>query len=268
MIGLLKYETRPIILAVTPPSIFYYTEDLYNVGIRRGDLIIMIPSKTAFLYTTMPIKPMLDKMSELLYGGITTCEAEWIGEFGKNQLKGFKKAYPYINDDFRCFSVDSGWLILNALKFTIDQGEDIYDPYVFNTRLRQQRFLGCSGIVSISSQSNDRNSAPIGIYNFRYDSVNDILYEIMISSYDQGSLQLFTIYENMNWYDNTTNTPSDIVKSENGCPFKDSQIEYSVKGAGMFYGIAFRITINTMFLTFYIWKRWWNLEIQEITESR
>ncbi|CAG9309836.1 unnamed protein product [Blepharisma stoltei] len=268
MLGLLKYKTRPIILAVTPPSIFYFLEDLYNVGIRRGDLIIMVPSKTAFLYTTIPIKPMLDKMSELLYGGITTCEAEWIGEFGQNQLKGFKKVYPYINDDFRCFSLDSGWLVLNALKFTIDQGEDIYDPYLFNIRLRQQRFLGCSGIVSISSQSNDRNSAPIGINNFRYDSVNDILYEKMIASYDQGSLQLFTIYDDMNWYDNTTNTPSDIVKSENDCPFKDSQIEYSAKGAGMFYGIAFGITINTMFLTFYIWKRWWNLEIQVLTEPR
>ncbi|CAG9309825.1 unnamed protein product [Blepharisma stoltei] len=268
MIGLLKYKTRPIIFTMAPPASFYFLEDMYNVGIRRGDLIIMFPNKIAFAYTTIPIKTMLDKMTELLYGGITINEAEWLGEFGQNQLKGFLKVYPNINADFRCFSIDAGWLVLNALKFTIDQGEDIYDPYMFNTHLRQQRFLGCSGIVSISSQSNDRNSAPIGIYNFRYDSEHDILYEQMVGAYDQGSLQLFTFYEDMNWYDNTTNIPSDIVKSENGCPFKDSQIEYSVHGAGVLYGIAFGIAVSTMFITFYIWKRWWNVEIRAITEPK
>ncbi|CAG9309826.1 unnamed protein product [Blepharisma stoltei] len=266
--SLLKYKTRPLILIVPPPSNIYFLEDMYKVGIRRGDVIMIIPSKIAFLYPFIPEKSMRDDLTEILYGGICTQEAEWLGEFGKNQLKGFLKAYPSINVDFRCFAIDAGWLILNALKFTIDQGEDIYDPYVFNSHLRQQRFLGCSGIVSISSQSNDRNSAPIGIYNIRYDYENDILSETLIGAYDQGSLQLFTFYEDMNWYYNTTNIPSDIVKSENGCPFKDSQIEYSVNGAGILYGIAFGITVSTMLLTFYIWKRCWNVEIKPLTEPK
>ncbi|CAG9309824.1 unnamed protein product [Blepharisma stoltei] len=268
MISLLAYKTRPLILNMAPPSSFYFLADMHNAGIEMGDFILLYPNKLAFAYTTISDPSMLESMAPIAYGGIVINEAEWIGEYGKEVLKGFLKEYPTINADFRCFSYDTAMLILYALKYTLDQGQDVYNSSLFNTYLRQQRFLGCSGTVSINSQSNDRNSAPIGIYNLRYDSQYNILYEQLIGAYDLGSLQLFSFYEDAIWYNNKTNTPSDTVENENGCPFKNSQIEYSANGAGILYGISIGIAIHTIVLAFYIWKKWWNVEIQDIREPK
>ncbi|CAG9309810.1 unnamed protein product [Blepharisma stoltei] len=268
MIRMKDLKVRPCIINFAPPSEFYIMEDLYEAGFRRGDIVILVPNRVAFAFITEPDPVQLAKMSEVLYGGIIISEAEWLGDYGKTILSEMKKVYPTKNSDFRCFSFDGATLLLYGIKFTIDRGGNVENSTLINSNLRQQKFLGCSGTISIDPDSNDRSSATIGIYNMRYDSEDGLLYEYIVGRYDPGSQQLFAFYEDMNWYDNTTNTPTDKIINENGCPFEDSEVEYSANGAGILYGISFSIFVTTMIVTFYIWRKWWIVDIKEMTEKK
>ncbi|CAG9309812.1 unnamed protein product [Blepharisma stoltei] len=136
-----------------------------------------------------------------------------------------------------------------------------------NSNLRQQKFLGCSGTVSIGQDSNDRSVQTIGIYNLRYNG-DGVLHEYIVGRYDPGSQQLIAFYEGFNWYDNTTNIPTDVIINENDCPFDKDEAEYSPNGTGILYGISFSIVIATMIETFYIWRKWWLIDIEIMIEKK
>lgn len=164
---LTKLKSRIYIVFMSYPQLYHFIEGLYDAGLRRGDAIL-IGGNTKMTY---PLIQETDenskrKIIELLYNSITFDQAEWIGEYGQKIKEGFIKEYSE-ETDFRCISFDAAMLILNGIKYTLNKGEDIWDSNVLNQGIRYQKFMGCSGFVSINPDGNDRSTSIVAIYNIR-----------------------------------------------------------------------------------------------------
>ncbi|CAG9335588.1 unnamed protein product [Blepharisma stoltei] len=263
MVNAINSRIRIFIIFINAPSEFYFIEDFYDTGLRRGDAILLFYLRKAYAIITEPDLTQVKKLMELMYGSIVVDNQDWVGSYGQRLKEEYIKNYGS-DIIYRCFSFDAAMLLLNGIKYTIDQGENVEDPAILNANLRALRFVGCSGIVSVDPGSNQRSTSIMSIFILKWNATTNLLYEFSAGKYDLGSVQLIQFYENLIWYDNTTDTPSDTIPYDE-CPFDKGLEEYSKKGAGILYCISFFIVIVTAGTTFYIWKWWWNVEIPMLT---
>mmetsp|Transcript_23765 Transcript_23765/g.23539 ORF Transcript_23765/g.23539 Transcript_23765/m.23539 type:complete len:167 (+) Transcript_23765:1012-1512(+) len=163
---LISLKVRIFVLFIMIPDEFYFIEDFYDAGLRRGEAIFIFPSRISenLVIETDPVQKA--KLYNLLYGSIVVDQADWVGDFGKEVKKGIAANYPGSLTN-RCFSFDSVLLLMNGIKFTLIGGENVEDYKILNANLRKQRFIGCSGTVSIENGSNERSVMTFGIYNMR-----------------------------------------------------------------------------------------------------
>ncbi|CAG9309851.1 unnamed protein product [Blepharisma stoltei] len=261
----LQLRVRVIFLIILPPWQLYFIEDLYNTGFRRGDAIFILYNRpsNAFLYESDPLE--IHKLQELFYGTVTMDQAEWVGTYGKKIKSGFVKAFSEFTD-YRCFSFDSAMLLLNGIKYTIDQGGNIEDFTTLNTNLRLQRFLGCSGTISIDKNSNDRSKSVVGIFNIRWNKELNVLFDYQIGTYDLSSQQLFTFTDNIIWYDNSSNVPSDLIKYE--CDLDPKLIKFSISGARVLYAVDSCVLISSLIALSIVRKLWYHVKLEPLIEPR
>ncbi|CAG9309801.1 unnamed protein product [Blepharisma stoltei] len=259
----LKSKVRIFLLLMIPPAQLYFVEDLYNAGFRKGDIILFVYSRSTSAFAYEPDPAQMKKLEELYYGTITMDQAEWVGEYGKKIQKGYEKAFSASNDAYRCFSFDTAMLLLNGIKYTIDQGGSVEDFATLNANLRMQRFIGCSGTVSIDKDSNDRSTAVIGIYNIRWNE--NSLYNYQIGTYDLSSQQLFTFTDNVIWYDNSSNIPSDLIAYS--CDFDPKSVEFSMNGAKFLYIVDSCVLISVFIALFIIKQYWYHIMIKPLAAS-
>ncbi|CAG9310114.1 unnamed protein product [Blepharisma stoltei] len=239
--------------------------DFYTAGLRPKNCIFLIPNRIAYAQVLVSDVARKQILLELLYGSIVINEAEWLGDYGQEIWQGFLKYYyPFRTPDFKCLSFDGAILLLHGIKYTLNKGENVENATALNLNLRQQKFLGCSGSVSIESWSNNRNSAILGIYNMRWNASTNIIYESLCGVYNLGSEQLFTFTENLVWYNNKTKIPKDTIEENSDCPFNKNQVQYSRKGAAFFYALCLFIDVITLIMVFYIWSKWCNTEIPKL----
>ncbi|CAG9311404.1 unnamed protein product [Blepharisma stoltei] len=267
---IIDLKVRPMLFYVTPPFEYNAIVDFYEAGLRQGNCIFLLTNRVAFVQTKVNGDVAKQRLRELLYGALIIMEAEYIGEYGQEILKELQEYYyPLFYSDWKCLSFDAAMLILNGLKYTLAQGDDYEDNSVFNANLRLQKFLSCSGTVSIESDSNNRNSATLGIYNMRWNESTGLIYESLTGTYSVGSKQLFTFFDNIIWFSNKTTLPDDKIVYDNGCPFDKSEIRFSAKGAAIFYSSSSFIFIVAIIISFYVWKKRWHAKDPEpIKKSR
>ncbi|CAG9309870.1 unnamed protein product [Blepharisma stoltei] len=264
---IISLKVRLFVIFLTPPYSLYIAESFYDAGLRQGDTIFLSSNKLAYGLSLETDIEQRRKLLELSYGGIVVAQTEWIGEYGETVKNGFVKKYGN-HRDFGCWAFDAAMLLLNGIEFTIKQGENVKNYKVLNSNLRKQKFLGCSGIVSIESGGNQRSFPTLGIYSLRWDERIQSLYEELVGQYDINSAQLITLYKSILWYDNTTVIPTDTIVYENDCPFPKSKIFNSNSGAKILYGISAAVVAFTIITAFAIWKKFWkNIKIKQLTTA-
>ncbi|CAG9309821.1 unnamed protein product [Blepharisma stoltei] len=231
--GLIRLRGRLFVVFLTPPYWMYVIESLYDAGMRTGDSFFLSNGRVA--YSIMWETNLLErlKLIDLIYGWIVVSQAEWFGDYGEMIKDGYVKKYGN-ETDFRCLAFDAAILLLNGIKFTVQQGQDVKNYLVMKSNLRKQKFLGCFGTVSIEPGTNQRSLPTIGIHYLKWDEYSRRFYEELVGKYDYSSAQLITFYKSVIWYDNTTSVPTDMLTYENGCPFPAKIIFRSEKGAGVY----------------------------------
>ncbi|CAG9309850.1 unnamed protein product [Blepharisma stoltei] len=267
MKNIINQKVRIFYLNLTPPSCFYFIEDLYDLGLRRGDVIFLAPQRAAYQLLNEKDPNQLRKLNELFYGGLTVDQVEWLGSFGAEVKENFLNIY-HSSPNFKCLSFDAAMLLFNGLKYTIQQGQLVENPRVLIKNLRSQKFTGCSGLVSIDGASNDRSVSVIGIYDMRWNKAEQMIDENQVGIYDIGGEQLFTFSEKIQWYDNTTNIPSDLIIYPNGCPFDPKYKEFSIKSASILYSVDCLCLFVTVITISYAWKKFKGVEIENLKERK
>ncbi|CAG9310181.1 unnamed protein product [Blepharisma stoltei] len=262
---IISLKVRLFVIFLTPPFWFYIVESFYDAGLRRGDALFLSNARLAYSIVWETDLVQQRKIIELLYGTVITAQGEWIGEYGQKIKNGFIKEYGN-ETDFRCLAFDATILLLNGIEFTIKQGQNVNDHQVMNENLRKQKFLGCSGSISIEPEGNQRSIPTIVIFNLKWNEKEQFMYEELVGQYDASSSQLITFYSEIIWYDNTTIAPSDLVTYENDCPFPARNISHSERGAGILYAITISFIFITIIESFYLWKIFWkDIVIEKLT---
>lgn len=150
------------VLCMSDPAPYFWMEVLYDYGIRRGDITIIIttitgPDAISFANGNNT------KREELLFGSLSLYNAGWMGVHGEKIQEEVNKLYNY--SWMSSFYIDATYSIAHSLDLAIREGKDFEDPGVFMTAQRQTRFTGASGLVSLEPNTNDRSLNFFHVYN-------------------------------------------------------------------------------------------------------
>ncbi|CAG9322183.1 unnamed protein product [Blepharisma stoltei] len=252
---------RIFIMLIDPPSVYYVIEGLYDVGIRRGDAIMMFSIKVSFEIALETDPQAKLKLAELMYGSFAVFQDEWVGDYGLYLKDLYVRLMNSVDPVYKCFAYDSMMTVLNAIKFSIAKGDNINTPSVINKSMRLQRFTGCSGTVTFANGSNDRSQVVIVIYNTIYNSTNGKWIDIRVGTYNIASTHPFTFISSITWPGGTSGPPSDIIVKPDDCPFDWKDVQSSFQGTAIFYTISFTIAAGTALLSIYIFRKWWNVYV-------
>ncbi|CAG9332923.1 unnamed protein product [Blepharisma stoltei] len=256
-------QARFLVSILQYPTPYYIFEELYDLGLRKGDLVIFttVSDMTTFSQYDGEFR---NKIYEIAIPIITIYGQSWVGSLGKKALSRISEAYDGLINSYSCVYFDSVLLISYALDFMINRGLDYTDPDKLQKIMRNQQFYGCTGQVNIEKGSNDRIVQTFEIVANKLGE-NENITSYLMGYFRPQSTQLIAIQEPMIYADGSTTKPSDLRTSSSQCPFPDKLIKTFAKGRILVFGICFTVALISFAITFYIWKKWWKFSIEPLT---
>ncbi|CAG9331429.1 unnamed protein product [Blepharisma stoltei] len=259
-------NVRMIVLVLSSPLVDYAAELFYDLGMRRGDIMFfsVFPS---WISTVANKDDYTYKRVEIAIPMITAFQALFVGEKGKKVRDELYETYGNTEpNSYSCLYYDAGYLIGKALDWSINQGNDYTDPYILQNSIRDVRFTGCSGNVYMQKGSNDVLLSSFKIQSNSYNITSGILKIFSIGFLSPTSLNVLTIVNPIVYADGTNDKPTDFRVTRTNCPFDDKLKRLFNKGRALVFGICFFIAVLTAISTFLIWKKWWDIEVKELTK--
>ncbi|CAG9309838.1 unnamed protein product [Blepharisma stoltei] len=250
--NIISYKERVYVLLLRPQSELQAMTEIYGAGLRSSEAIFLMYSNIMYEISGISEKTKIPMVNSIL----NINQEEWVGNLGKILKQSIIK-YTDSNLEFRCFSFDAAMLLFHGIKYTINHGQNFENSTILNKNLRQQKFIGCSGTVSIGSGNNDRPEAMIGIYKIKWNDTSERFYEYQIGQYNFASAKLIAFYENV----------PDLMQKIGDCPFDEDLVKYSYKGAGILYGVSLGLIVTTFIIGLYIWKTYGNSEVKILDEK-
>ncbi|CAG9328050.1 unnamed protein product [Blepharisma stoltei] len=220
---IIDLKTRFVILEVHKPDIFYIIEAFYDLGMRKGDIYLIVGDgmiSTSDLNEKLIGKNSYTKRKEIMSGLIYISFISFQNQFGFNLKSEFLSKYGYIND-YMCLYYDAAYLGLKAINTLMNWGVNLNSSSIQDT-VREIAFTGCSGVVRISQEGNDRITTILGIYNLI--EINSTWTMNLCGEYDPSQLIVLQIKQSISWSDNG-GVPSDIIGDGQECPFRDILVQ-------------------------------------------
>ena len=239
-------------------------EALYDLGMRQGDMFFLAVEWMSPSFFQQEDSVLAAKLMEICNGALQFFPAVKIGSVGETLSKEYENMFEAEMPFYACFYYDAAYLIASALDFLVVSGGDYESTEVFNKVTRSTRFRGCTGVVTIQEGTNDRYPMMYSILNAQVNS-NGTVNIAIVGTYNPSGLVLFNFTSPIIWPDNTTTTPPDTRFSSIDCPFEEKQIVTYVPGMLVAYLSLVAISVVTIFLTGFIWKKWWNLRAEQLT---
>ncbi|CAG9319103.1 unnamed protein product [Blepharisma stoltei] len=267
MQGVIDSQARLVIFIIQFPLVEYVLEAFYDLGLRRGDVIIFtaVPDILTSILTS---DDYLYKRLELGVPMLTFLGEQWVGTFGQGILSKMLQTYNNsAPSSFSCHYFDIIYLIGHALDNMINRGQDYTNPYKLEKFIRNTRFIGCSGRVVLEKESNDRFMSVIDAQASKFD-INGNVVRYLVAEVKPVSTQILYIYNPVVYPDGTTNKPDDLRNQNYDCPFSDNEVKTFIKGQILVFCICFVIAFISIIIIYFIWKRWWNIPIEELRERQ
>ncbi|CAG9319519.1 unnamed protein product [Blepharisma stoltei] len=258
-------QARLLILLCQYPTSNYAAEYLYDLGMRKGDLVIYAGASDTLNYF-LTNDTNLYKRFAVGYSAVQILYPVWAGEVGEDTKNRIFTKYHKQPAGASCSYYDSVYLVGNALDYMINRGQNYSDPIKLMKAIRSTKFIGCTGAVSIDNGSNDRIFDEFLIQAMKSNQDgNPIVYDVgEIKPY---SAQRLFIIEPITYADGTTNKSSDLRNANYECPFPNDKVKTFVKGRAVLFVICFAVSLTTVIITFLIWKQWWNIPIEALKEK-
>lgn len=214
-------DSRCRVIAIFASDRGLIWEGLYDVGLRRGD-IILIGESAIFSFLSGIEDKYLRKREALVDGALVYKYREWIGELGESLKSEMSSLFPEIS--YMCMTYDTVSTVKESIIYILNKGEDYEDPEMLKKTMRNIKFTGCLGTVYFDRESNSRASAQFTIQQLRKSANNswiitDVAYLDKFSSNMITSVAVFT-------WPSSESTPSNF-RPYNPCPFDDYLIQDS-----------------------------------------
>ncbi|CAG9334708.1 unnamed protein product [Blepharisma stoltei] len=260
-------DARLLVFFLVPPLLSCVIEELYDMGLRTGDVVIFVIKQEMF-----PIIPDdtidLLKIKETGVPMMAISGKSWVGEVGEFAYSQIASRYNSIIFAHTCFGYDAAYLIGIALDYMINQGYDYTDPYKINSAIRSQKFTGCTGVVSIDKGSNDRAMDTFDIMATKIDTNSGNIVAYKMGEFRPFGGTMLSIKTPFIYGGGTTVKPDDLRNQNNKCPFHENLIRGFAKGRIIVFSICFMFALVSFAATAYIWKKWWNITIEELKEKQ
>ncbi|CAG9319119.1 unnamed protein product [Blepharisma stoltei] len=266
--GIINSQARLLVLSIEYPMCNYFFELLYDLGLRKGDLITI----ATYLDTLTVIGNIDNYRYKRLEVGIPTMRlslSTWVGTVGqaakaaKAEVTAIHKQSPTV---YTCSFYDGTYLLAHALDYMINRGIDYKDPNKLESIIRIQQFIGCTGRIATDSDSNDRIVDSWDIETNEIDSEGNVTTQV-IGTFKPFSSHVFTISNSFFYPDGTTIKPSDLRNENSKCPFPEKLVKTFAKGRALLFGICFFVAVVTFAITLFIWKKWWNITNEDLKQK-
>ncbi|CAG9332930.1 unnamed protein product [Blepharisma stoltei] len=255
-------EARFLILIMQYPTAYYIFEEFYDLGLRKGDLVIFTSLSDLITFSAYD-NAYKHKVYEVAVPIMTGHGQSWVGPLGEKALSQIEKSYGGLINSYSCFYFDAIFLITYALDFMINRGMDYTDPDKLQKVMRNQQFYGCTGQVNIEKGSNDRIIQTFEIFLNKIDE-NGNLTTYVMGQFRPQSTQLITIQEPLVYADGSTTKPADLRSTDYKCPFPDRLVKTFPDGRALVFGICFGVGLIYLGIVIYIWNRWWKISIEPL----
>ncbi|OMJ76504.1 hypothetical protein SteCoe_24126 [Stentor coeruleus] len=196
--------------------------------------------------------------------GLNYCKAQ--GDKGKSFESAYKARYNEEYSTSSMLAYDAVYTYASVLSGMISRGDDYNNGKVLTNNLRSADLTGASGKIKFSEGSNGRSAYGYDIINFQ----NNFLVSVL--EYDPFDPNIFINLANRTivWGGGSSNPPSDSWPNKYDCPFAEHMSTISFKGVGIIITIGSFLFFMTLGLSYYSYKKWKQIEINEIktTTSR
>lgn len=256
-----------MIVSVSKDIIEKVVSSLYAAGARRGDIVIVAVAWLIDGIWEYMRGDHYKEYSELMPGAFISFPMSFLGREGKRVYHNLKRQYGVEPPSGMCLFYDSGMLVAHALDFLIENGEDAEDGFMVNSALRTTRFTGCTGVVYIDPDSNDRSQMDFLVQNLQYYAENDTWRLVPVLRYSPTSLTMITRLNDFQWPDGSSHTPTDTFEYDIDCPFHSRDLRSSAGGKWVMIGVSCGIVLFTSLVTLWIWKKWWSRSIAPLSGS-
>ncbi|CAG9328033.1 unnamed protein product [Blepharisma stoltei] len=225
---IIDLKTRYVILEVRWPDILYIIEAFYDLGMREGDIYLIIGDgmiSVSDLDESIIGSKSYNKRKEIMSGLIYISFLAFQSQNGFDLKSEILSKYDYIND-YMCLFYDAAYLGLYTIDALINWGVNVNSSTIQES-MRQVAFTGCSGVVRISQENNDRLTIVLGIYNLI--EVNSTWTMNLCGLYDPSQLIVLQIKQSISWKTDG-GAPSDIIGDDQECPFRDILVQSFLYG--------------------------------------
>lgn len=238
-------------------------EGLYDIGLRKGDIIIMGSWQLYYtLYDNIP-ESRLNKRKELLEGALLTSFYEYQTELGKQVQTELSELYSDIK--FLCITYDTFLVVKNAIQHLINAGEDFDDHSLLIRAMRTQKFTGCSGDVFFSEESNSRATSISAVDQVVYNKTLQKYTSVTLALANKFSIVTLKYLRSPVWPSGLPEFPSNYIQASK-CGFKDSQKQKCSAGQTQIL-IVSAVYLGITVVSAYLSYKTFNCNIESMSEK-
>ncbi|CAG9326563.1 unnamed protein product [Blepharisma stoltei] len=203
------------------------------------------------------------KIWDVLEGAVGLDYRTIIGTEGTAFAANYTAAYP--SSAYTVYSIyayDIAFFLANAISSIVAVGDNFNSGTDLIRTLRAADFTGASGIFKVITETNDR----FGIGYYVVNVQKGVIKNVQI--YDPStSAGFISIDDNTILYHDGSASPTDDTWSTYyDCPFAEKMVSVDNAGVGIVVMIGGFLFIVTLILSYFAYKKWKLLEIQEINE--
>lgn len=253
-------SVRPVLMILSPDDARQVVLECYAQGLRRKDVV--------FFYVTGDLSTIADGQGAIVKETLTEFETAYFGFIPAYLMNGFDvKIYENFGEYYYtdCSSFDIGLGTVGAINFALKRGLNWFDPDDMMFALRNLRYEGCTGSIQLGFNDNNRKDMLLTMYQtFFTEKLYDLIKILDISLISSPAVQL---YNQVVWYDGSSNVPKYERFTYKGCPFPEewrrdapeSQTKTSLVMLSIFLG-TFSIASGVYF------KYFRNVTIQQVPQ--
>lgn len=184
------------------------------------------------------------------------------GAIGEKFKNSYKEAYGSDPSDYAMLAYDSAYLYARTIDTMISRGNDFNSGKELTDSLRAADFTAASGKLKFTESTNDRSAYGYKLVNVQYGEI------VTVGEYnpEEAGLYIFDPNTPIIYGSGSSTKPTDEWSSTFDCPFAEHMVSISFSGLGIVIGIGAFLFILTLGLSFFSYKKWRQVPIQEITQ--
>ncbi|OMJ65933.1 hypothetical protein SteCoe_37407 [Stentor coeruleus] len=232
----------------------YILEGLYDVGLRKGDVIIISSDISSIDAANADIEEQyMNKRAELIEGTFVISYKEWNGELGKQLYKEMSAKFQSVSR--MCMTYDAVTVAKETIKYLIQTGNDYEDLELIAKTMRNSKVLGCLGNIYFAKDSNSRESALFIFQQILKNKTSNEWYYQDIIVIDKYSSTTMVYLADIVWPTGNFSS-STLFRPKLKCPFDSYMPKLSSSGITLFWCMTIFIFITTMIANYFSYKHY------------